>query len=157
MNTASLRRLEKVHPLLAQKVRNLDATIVAVHFNIEVVQGMRTFEEQNRLFAQGRTTPGEIVTRARGGQSNHNYGLAVDLCPFINGKPDWKFRDGFVAIGKAAELVGLSWGGNWVKFLDMPHVELPGLTIKRCQALFHQGGMKAVWAEATRINTKGTT
>lgn len=153
MNTSSLRRLEKVHPLLAQKVRNLDATVVAVHFDIEVVQGMRTFAEQNKLYAQGRTTPGPIVTRARGGYSNHNYGLAVDLCPFINNKPAWDFNDGFIAIGKAAELVGLAWGGDWVKFIDKPHVELRGLTIKHCLALYHQGGMKAVWDEATRKNT----
>lgn len=154
MNIASHRRLEKVHPLLAQKVRNLDNTTVAVHFTIEVVQGMRTWEEQNRLYAQGRTIRGAIVTRARGGQSNHNYGLAVDLCPFLSGRPAWDFRDGFIAIGKAAEAVGLAWGGDWTKFLDMPHVELPGLSIKRCQALYYQGGMKAVWDEATRVNTK---
>lgn len=154
MNSASLKRLTKVHPLLAQKVRNLDATIVGAHFDIEVVQGLRTFEEQNRLFAQGRTLPGPIVTRARGGQSNHNYGLAVDLCPFIAGRPAWDFRDGFIAIGKAAELVGLAWGGDWVKFVDMPHVELRGLTIKRCLALYHKGGMTAVWDEATRLNSE---
>lgn len=152
MNSASLRRLEKVHPLLAQKVRNLDGTIIADHFTIEVVQGMRTIEEQHRLYAQGRTIPGPIVTRARGGYSNHNYGLAVDLCPFVNGRPAWDFRDGFIAIGKAAEVVGLAWGGDWVKFIDLPHVELPGLSIKRCLALYHQGGMKAVWDEATRLN-----
>lgn len=152
MNTASLARLEKVHPLLAQRVLNLDASIIGEHFTIEVVQGLRTIEEQNKLFAQGRTSPGKIVTRARGGQSNHNYGLAVDLCPFVGSKPAWDFRGGFIAIGRAAEAVGLAWGGDWPKFLDLPHVELPGLTIKRCQALYYKGGLKAVWAEASKLN-----
>jgi peptidoglycan L-alanyl-D-glutamate endopeptidase CwlK len=38
------------------------------------------------LYAIGRTKPGKKVTKAKGGTSYHNYGLAFDIYPFINGK-----------------------------------------------------------------------
>lgn len=120
--------------------------------NIEVVQGLRTIAEQDALFAQGRTRPGLVVTRARGGQSNHNYGLAVDVVPFTNGKPQWDAPNSvWVAIGAEGGKQGLEWGGNWKKFIDKPHLQLGGLTIKQCFALFRKGGLEAVWAEATRL------
>lgn len=45
---------------------------------VQITSGYRSFAEQNKLYAQGRTAPGKIVTNAKGGQSNHNYGLAID-------------------------------------------------------------------------------
>ena len=54
-----------------------------------VQQGIRTVAQQNALYAQGRTAPGAIVTDAPGGSSAHNFGLAVDLYPLINGAIDW--------------------------------------------------------------------
>lgn len=56
-----------------------------------VVQGFRSFPQQAALYAQGRTTPGPIVTYSPAGSSYHNYGLAVDIAPIINGLIDWKF------------------------------------------------------------------
>jgi peptidoglycan L-alanyl-D-glutamate endopeptidase CwlK len=153
MNTASENRLKKVHPELAGRVRTLIEHLAANGMQVEVVQGLRTFAEQDALFAQGRTKPGQVVTRAKGGQSNHNYGLAVDLCPFTpDGKPNWNAPNTmWMAIGAEAEKLGLEWGGSWKKFIDKPHVQLPGLTIKQCSALHSKGGLQAVWAEASRL------
>lgn len=147
MNRASEKRLTQVHPALASRVRWMIEHLATKGHTIEVVQGLRTFEEQDALFAQGRTRPGQIVTRARGGESNHNYGLAVDLCPFVNGKPDWNAPHSvWLAIGEAAAARGLQWGGNWKKFIDKPHVELGNLTVSQCMALYKQGGLAKVWA-----------
>ena len=118
---------------------------------VEVVQGLRTFAEQDELYAKGRTQPGSIVTQARGGESNHNFGLAVDLCPFTNDKPDWNApMSVWAAIGAAAEGRGLEWGGQWKKFLDKPHVQLPAMTVKECARCYEDGGLNAVWATASR-------
>ena len=56
---------------------------------LRVTQGLRTIAEQDELYAQGRTKPGKIVTNAKGGKSNHNSGLAIDVC-IVNcdGSPD---------------------------------------------------------------------
>jgi len=152
MNPSSENRLKKVHPELARRVRIVIENLAKAGMQVEVVQGLRTVAEQDALFAQGRTKPGKVVTNARGGQSNHNYGIAVDVVPFADGKPNWEAPNSiWIAIGGEAEKVGLEWGGNWKKFLDRPHIQLPGLTIKQCFALFKKGGLEAVWAEATRL------
>lgn len=146
MNQASINRLAKVHPELDVRARLLIDGLAAKGYQFEVVQGLRTYAEQDALFAQGRTKPGKIVTRARGGQSNHNFGLACDLCPVRNGTFDWNWREAFLAINAEAEKVKLNWGGDWVKFLDLPHVELAGPSVKECAQIFAKGGLQAVWA-----------
>jgi peptidoglycan L-alanyl-D-glutamate endopeptidase CwlK len=152
VNTSSENRLKKVHPELASRVRAVAAALAQGGINIEVVQGLRTIAEQDALFAQGRTKPGLVVTRARGGQSNHNYGLAVDVVPFTGGKPQWDAPNSvWVAIGAEGGKQGLEWGGSWKKFIDKPHLQLGGLTIKQCLALYKKGGLEAVWAEASRL------
>lgn len=145
MNDASKRRLTKLHPELAKRA-SLISELTNQGLTIEVVQGLRTFEEQNELYKEGRTKPSQVVTNSKGGQSNHNYGLAVDLCPFVNGKPQWNDNEGSIQIGVEAAKHGLEWGGNWKKFNDKPHVQLPGLTIAQCLALYNKGGLPNVWA-----------
>lgn len=84
-----------------------------------ITQTLRTKAEQDKLYAQGRTAPGKIVTNAKGGDSFHNYGVAFDVCFFVNKRAsytgDWE------KIGKIAESIGLEWGGRWSKFVDKPH------------------------------------
>lgn len=147
MSPASEKRLSKLHPTLVAKIRAVAEALLKQGITVEVGQGLRTFIEQDALFAQGRTKPGIIVTRARGGQSNHNFGTAADLVPMVNGKVDWKNLKPFMAIGAAAKAVGLEWGGDWKKFLDMPHVQLPGPSVQRCLVLFKAGGLERVWKE----------
>jgi peptidoglycan L-alanyl-D-glutamate endopeptidase CwlK len=149
MNTASQNRLAKVHPKLAKGVTAMIEALAAEGLTVEVVQGLRTFAEQDALFAQGRTKPGPVVTQAKGGQSNHNYGLAVDLCPFVGGKPQWEDTKGFLRIGTEAAKQGLQWGGDWKKFIDKPHVQLGGLTVAQCSAFFKKGGLENVWANVS--------
>ena len=157
MNPSSDNRLKKIHPELARRVRTLIDNLAKAGMQIEVVQGLRTFAEQDALFAQGRTKPGKVVTNARGGQSNHNYGLAVDVVPFNDNKPNWDAPNSiWVAIGAEAEKLGLEWGGNWKKFIDKPHIQMPGLSVKQCVACFNKGGLEAVWAAATHM-LHGTT
>jgi peptidoglycan LD-endopeptidase CwlK len=145
MDATSEKRLSKVHPSLAAKVKRIIERAVSADIQFRVVQGLRTFAEQDALFAKGRTKPGEVVTNARGGYSNHNYGLAVDLCPFRNGKPQWNDTAGFLKLGELAKAEGLAWGGLWRKLIDKPHIELPGLTVEQCRQLYQKGGLAAAW------------
>lgn len=145
MNKHSEQRLGQVHRLLAQRVRVLVERLAAQGITVEIVQGMRSHAEQDALFAQGRNKPGKVVTKARGGFSMHNFGLAVDLCPFENGKPHWQASPAvWQQIGQEAEKLGLEWGGNW-KFVDKPHVQLSAMSLAQCRALYKQGGLRLVW------------
>ena len=93
--------------------------------------GFYTYREQDELYAKGRTIPGSIVTKAKGGQSNHNFGLAIDVFPiWQDGRLHMKKEDDAENI-RLLKLIahigieeGLAWGGHWRKFKDYPHFEL---------------------------------
>ncbi len=90
---------------------------------IKIISGLRTYEEQDALYAQGRTAPGNIVTKAKGGQSNHNFGIAFDIGVFEGNKyledsPKYK------TVGILGVELGLEWGGNWKTITDQPHFQL---------------------------------
>ncbi|KGE20687.1 M15 family metallopeptidase [Paenibacillus wynnii] len=112
---------------------------------IVITQGLRTIEEQEALYAQGRTKPGSIVTNAKGGTSYHNYGLAVDFALLLpNGSAvSWDLkRDGDCdkatdwgeVVDEAKEL-GFEWGGDFTSIKDAPHFQMSfGLTISQLRA-----------------------
>lgn len=94
----------------------------------------RSPQEQDDLYAQGRTKPGAVVTQVRGGMSMHNYRVALDVVPMRNGKPVWGTRGEDLALWKEVirigEFVGFEAGGSWPRFKDFPHFQFnSGLTI----------------------------
>ena len=122
IKSANAARLSAVKPELREKCERLLRLAELEGYNLIVTQGFRSIEEQNALYAQGRTKPGKIVTNAKGGQSNHNHGKAVDFAFVVNGEISWDDKL-YQNIGRWARQVGLNWGGNW-NFSDKPHVEL---------------------------------
>ena len=77
----------------------------------------RDFEQQDALYAQGRTKPGPVVTHAQAGQSWHNFKCAWDAVPLINGKADWRVQDPVfqrvIVLGKQAGAeAGYDWTGG---------------------------------------------
>ena len=139
MDQISLERIKTLHPKIRQEVLQLYKKAN----NLELGKGVRlrfaytsrTPEEQDKLYAQGRTKPGKKVTNAKAGQSVHNYGFAVDICLIIDGKvaswdtaKDWdndKIADWYEVV-KIFAKYGWEWGGNWKNFKDMPHFEKKG-------------------------------
>ena len=120
-------RSEKVIATLLPEVQPCARALVlkaaAAGIRIKVISGLRTYEEQNDLYAQGRTKPGKIVTNARGGYSNHNFGIAFDIGMFKGSKyldesPKYK------AVGAMGTDLGLEWGGNWKSVQDEAHFQL---------------------------------
>jgi len=104
-----------------------------------VTSARRTMQEQAVLFEQGRTAVGDIVTNARAGQSPHNFGTAVDLCPLdSDGKLWWNAPDDiWHVIALTATKNGLVAGYNFKSFKDAPHIEDPHW--KEQQVLWSQG------------------
>jgi peptidoglycan L-alanyl-D-glutamate endopeptidase CwlK len=95
------------------------------HEGIDVIitSTYRDAESQNALYAQGRTTPGKIVTNAKAGDSFHNWKVAFDFCPIVNGKAQWNDGELFERCGKIGESLGLEWAGRWVKFKELAHFQ----------------------------------
>jgi peptidoglycan L-alanyl-D-glutamate endopeptidase CwlK len=91
---------------------------------------LRSGAEQADLYAQGRSKPGKIVTNAQPGQSAHQYGIAYDCVPVVNGKCVWGTAGADAAlwerVGKLGEFCGLEWAGRWTSFKEFPHFQYTG-------------------------------
>ena len=118
-----------VDTLVACKAAGLEVLISCTY---------RSPEEQDALYAQGRTKPGAKVTNARAYQSFHQYRVALDVYPVVHGKPDFS--------GKAPEWPtmaaifkkhGFEWGFDWPTFKEMPHFQMTG---GHSLAYFRAGG-----------------
>lgn len=130
------KKLVGVHPLVATKARQLIERAYKEGINIIITQGLRTIEEQNELYAQGRTKTGKIVTNARGGYSYHNFGLAFDFAVLnADGSVNWNVDEKWKRVGALGKSLGLEWGGDWRDFPDYPHFQLTfGLSLADLRA-----------------------
>lgn len=148
LDRISIERIDKLHPRMREYARMLLDRCSEKKIYIRFTDTLRTYDEQNKLYEQGRTTPGKIVTNARGGYSWHNYGLALDFCLLkpdlksvkwdrqvdFNGddEPDW------MTVVLIAKGLGFEWGGDWEgKKVDFPHLQMRfGKTIDEARAIF---------------------
>ena len=155
MDKTTLDRISLLHPKLRDEALEIYKEVC------EALKGkamcrfsftLRTVAEQDALFAQGRTKPGPIVTKAKGLMSYHNYGLAIDIVLVVdkdgNGSYEtasWDTKTDFDGDKKSdwSEIVtifkeyGWEWGGDW-KFLDMPHFQKTfGKSVRELSALYN--------------------
>lgn len=140
LSKLSLSRLDTVDPRL-QRIIKCAIEISEVDFM--VTQGLRTFDEQARLYGKGRTRaqmaakqlpmeyakPNERkVTWTM--NSNHMTGRAVDLGAWVDGGLSWDERyyppiATAVKAAACAQGVRIVWGGDWSTTKDLPHFEIP--------------------------------
>ncbi|WP_462408563.1 M15 family metallopeptidase [Neobacillus sp. Marseille-QA0830] len=132
-----------LNPIVKERSEQLIQQAAQKGIVVVITDGFRSAEDQDKLYAQGRTTDGNIVTHAKGGESYHNYGLAIDFALETpsgeivwdmdydrnqNSKSDW------TEVVQMAKKLGFDWGGDWAKFKDYPHLEMNfGLTIADLQ------------------------
>ena len=133
MDSPTIERISKLHPSIRNEVSKIinecDKALTG-RAKVRITQGLRTFEEQQKLYNQRPK-----VTNAKAGQSVHNYGFAVDICLIIDGKvaswdtaKDWdndKIADWYEVV-KIFAKYGWEWGGNWKTFKDLPHFDKRG-------------------------------
>lgn len=156
MDKITQRRIQNLHPEVRKEatsiIQDCDRALTG-RSRVRITQGFRTFDEQNKLYAIGRTEPGKKVTNAKGGQSIHNYGLAVDICLIIDGKTvswdtaaDWdndQIADWYECV-KIFAKYGWEWGGNWRTFKDLPHFE-------KKEILLNNAELKVSWKNLIRL------
>lgn len=133
----------ELHPIVAENRDILIQRAAAKGINLVITDDFRSAAEQDRLYARGRTEEGTIVTHVEGGESYHNYGLAIDFALKLddgtvvwdlesddnkNGKSDW------MEVVSIAKELGFEWGGDWRGFKDYPHLEMDfDLSIRELQ------------------------
>lgn len=129
------RELSDLLPPTRKRCAAFVAACKDAGIDVIITSTLRSMADQAALYAQGRTTPGKIVTNAKAGQSWHNYGLAFDFCPMVNGKPAWSDTKLFTRCGEIAESVGLEWAGRWKSFKELAHAQFTdGLSLADLQA-----------------------
>jgi peptidoglycan L-alanyl-D-glutamate endopeptidase CwlK len=136
-----MSKIETLEPEFRSKVLGVISTLQTMGIAAVCTSGRRTMAEQHTLYCQGRTTPGNIVTKADAGQSPHNFGLAADLCPLDeDGKLAWDASDDiWHVIADIAVQHGLVAGYYFKSFKDAPHMESPDW--KQAQAEWKAGNL----------------
>nr|WP_213525868.1 M15 family metallopeptidase [Paenibacillus sp. J31TS4] len=133
LDTEPARPVTQLHPLIAAKQKELTAEAARVGIRLLITEGFRSEEKQEELYRQGRSGDGRVVTNARGGESYHNYGLAIDFALLTkDGKAIWDLEYDGNRNGKAdwmevvaiAKRLGFTWGGDWTSFPDYPHLQM---------------------------------
>ena len=139
-DVASERYIRTLQPKAQREARAFLARVLQAGIPARIISGTRTYAEQNLLYRKGRfgdTSP--IVTKARGGHSNHNFGIAWDIGIFKNGK----YLGSSPLYAKAAsvgKVPGIEWGGDWTSFVDEPHYQLAtGVTLAAVRTSFEVG------------------
>jgi len=123
INSRKLNDLNlKVKVLCEQFIAKCDAAGV----DVLITSTYRDAESQNALYALGRTVAGRKVTNAKGGQSFHNWRVAFDFVPIVNGKAMWNDAAAFNKCGEIAESLGLEWAGRWKRFKETAHIQYTG-------------------------------
>lgn len=117
-STRSRDRMKGVHPDL---VAVMELAISRSPIDFTVLEGLRTLERQKLLFARGSS---------KTMNSRHLTGHAVDIAPLDHGQVSWDwplYHRIAPVVKQAAEDLGvpLEWGGDWAKFTDGPHWQLP--------------------------------
>jgi peptidoglycan LD-endopeptidase CwlK len=139
MDSTTKQHLQTLHPFVRDEVAKIiqecDLALTS-RAKLRITQSLRTIAEQDALYEIGRTKLGKKVTNAKGGQSVHNYGFAIDICLIIDGKTaswdtvkDWdndKVADWYECV-KIFAKHGWEWGGNWKKLKDLSHFDKRGL------------------------------
>lgn len=124
-----MRDISQLHPRLQTIIATCQTLWANAGLNVGIGECLRTVEEQDALYAQGRTTEGEIVTYATGYDysSQHQWGIAFDIYqndandPY----PDPSTSTFWTDVSNIAKANGLAWGGDWTSPVDMPHFYLP--------------------------------
>lgn len=111
-----------LYPEVYRRYQVLEGAAARLGMPIRITSGYRSFSKQDKLYAQGRTTTGNIVTNAKGGQSMHNYRIALDYCfkgndPYPKDSKKWK------TVNNMAELLGFYSYGNSLGW-DYGHIQL---------------------------------
>lgn len=120
------RRIEDLREPFRSKVVAFEKKCDANGLDILIHCTLRTLDEQASLYAQGRWVKGKIVTYAKPGESAHNSGLAIDVCPMNHGKPVWNAKDPlFAKMASIGKSLGMEWSGDWKRFKEYVHFQEP--------------------------------
>lgn len=143
----SINRMGRVHPVIKETAIEIIKRADREGINVLITDGYRSMEEQAKLYGKGRKSyvykgkdygdpSSAIVTNAKPGSSNHNFGLAIDYALSNADATEvyYTVNQSYKRVAAIAKSLGFAWGGDWTSFNDYPHLEMTGgLTFRELQ------------------------
>lgn len=151
----TLNRIDKskLYPVFLELIKTLLINCEKRGHTFFAISGYRSPEEQSKLYSQGRTLAGKIVTNAKAFESFHNFGLAVDLCHDLDHnketglQPDWNMAP-YKILQEEANKLGLTSGLDFKTFPEGPHVQFKtNKTLAQLKELYLKGGLSEVFTQ----------
>ncbi len=140
MSSVVNRDMRLLSPWFAEKVVKALAKCHSMGYPIEVFEGFRTPDRQDWLYAQGRTRPGAVVTKARAWESAHQLGVAVDIASRVAGKWSWDFP-----VDKVREIFVGEGLESLAPFENAHYQRLGGMSVKAALAVARKSGVQGLW------------
>ncbi|MCF1450713.1 glucosaminidase domain-containing protein [Agrobacterium vitis] len=138
--------LDLLHPVVRTAIEKIMRQLEEEKIPFRIFETYRSPERQQSLYAQGRTAPGKRVTKASPWTSYHQYGLAVDVVLFLDGKWSWdtsgshrRHWERLHEIARAHGMESLSW--------ELPHLQYAGTTVAKLRAGDYPPFGDDQWAE----------
>lgn len=120
------RNIDELLPPVAARCRQFVRRCADAGIDVLITSTYRDHESQQAIYARGRTAPGRKITNARPGYSYHNWRVAFDFAPIVDGKIDWSDLETFKKCGEIGESCGLEWAGRWKRFREYAHLQYTG-------------------------------
>ncbi|MFJ7682314.1 M15 family metallopeptidase [Peribacillus butanolivorans] len=141
-----------INPTVKESALELIKRAYDENIYVQITSGYRGMEEQAALYGQGRETyvyngkdygdpTMPIVTNAKPGQSNHNFGTAIDFV-LMNDDGDrviWDVNEKWKRVAEIGKELCFKWGGDWTSFKDYPHLEMKDLNPNSSRPMLHVG------------------
>jgi peptidoglycan L-alanyl-D-glutamate endopeptidase CwlK len=114
-----------LHPILRTALAVILPQLEAEGMPFGIFEGFRSPERQAQLYAEGRTQPGKVVTKAHPWDSYHQFGLAADIVGRPKSQWSWSVPESWWhrlhELGREHGLEPLSF--------EQPHLQVAGLKL----------------------------
>ncbi|TKH17159.1 peptidase M15 [Bacillus wiedmannii] len=152
LNQSITNMKDGINPTVKEAALNLIRRAYEENIFVKITSGFRSMEEQAALYGQGRESyvyngidygnPSKPkVTNAKPGQSNHNFGLAIDfvLVSEDGNQAFWDVNDKWIRVADIGKGLGFKWGGDWTSFKDYPHLEMKNINPNSSRPMLRMG------------------
>ncbi len=146
-----------LYPLWRDLLTRAIAVCQKAGHHVYLFEGLRTYQRSDYLFTQGRTRPGAIVTKARAGESSHNFAIAGDLVfdgDIIKPGMQWTWNGNYAKVAQIIKNTSplIEWAGDWKTFQEMPHFQLKQpFSMSQLNKFYQTGGLELVFAELDKV------
>lgn len=113
------QQIKMLDPLVRDNARKFIAAAQEHGIVLHVISAKKSQSKQTKFYAQGHSAPFKIIVNELGYGTTNNFGLAIDVVPYMNGHANWNANWRLISdIGKD---FGWVWAGDILNCNNNPH------------------------------------